>query len=372
MVDIKLHVRMALIVGLVLGACSNNGASKTEPLTDAGTTTGGEAQDVLNIPEDVKTEDVQDSQTLDSTAEETDISEDIDEPNQDILDGEEDVQDTSDLEDTIIDNLDTNTPEDTSTPLDTVDDTQTEPGDTGLEPLPDTGGPPPELNWLLSIDNGTKMLQKVDIDTGKATNLCKLSSTSSYPSLTFNRMNQLYASRGGAFLDVIDPCTCKVTAVGSYGGWKGVNGITSDAGIGLFGVASIGVTTTPSELITVNTGSGMAETVGKLGVNFNTHGATWSDGVGQLFAISGLDDSLYLINPDTGIAELITKLNMDFYTVGIELHPINNVIYACSDEAILLSVDPETGEVTEIGPMGQSGSCTNLAAPWAPVPCLVN
>ena len=54
---------------------------------------------------------------------------------------------------------------------------------------------------------------------------------------------------------------------------------------------------------------------------------------------------------------------------GIELHPANGVIYACSTAGHLLAVDPN-GQVTDIGDMGQGGSCTNLAAPWLEVPCL--
>jgi hypothetical protein len=57
-------------------------------------------------------------------------------------------------------------------------------------------------------------------------------------------------------------------------------------------------------------------------------------------------------------------------TVGIEMHPDNGVLYACSDPAHLLSIDLVTGEVTDIGDMGQNTACNNLAAPWAPVPCL--
>ena len=72
----------------------------------------------------------------------------------------------------------------------------------------------------------------------------------------------------------------------------------------------------------------------------------------------------------TGLATFQVTLSKNFGTVGIELLPANNVIYACSSEADLLSVDPNTGVVTTIGPMNQSGSCTNLAAPWQPVPCV--
>lgn len=230
--------------------------------------------------------------------------------------------------------------------------------------VPEVVEPPPPL-WLLSIDNGTHMLQKVDVLTGATTDLCKLTTTFSYPSLTFNRNNVLYASRSGTFLDTIDPCTCEVEPVGTYGGFGGVNGITSDQTVNLFGVAS-----NEDELISILGTKGIASTVGALGVNFGTGGAAWSDTLGALYAINGNDDSLYTVDTMTGVATLVTPLSKSFGTVGIELHPANDVIYACTSDAVLRSIDPVTGTVTEIGPMDQKSSCTNLAAPWKPIPCL--
>ncbi|MEZ4452286.1 MAG: hypothetical protein R3B09_22660 [Nannocystaceae bacterium] len=63
------------------------------------------------------------------------------------------------------------------------------------------------------------------------------------------------------------------------------------------------------------------------------------------------------------------KLSYNFGTVGIELHPGNEVIYACSSGPDLFKVDPKTGAVTSIGKMAQT-SCSNLAAPYAPVECI--
>jgi hypothetical protein len=219
----------------------------------------------------------------------------------------------------------------------------------------------------LSIDNGTDYLQRVDVATGATTNLCKLpfdASLFSYPSLTFSRTNILYASRSGNFLDAINPCTCEVLPIGSYGGHTGVNGITSDYGADLFGVANA-----QDETIAIDGDTGLAETVGALGFNFGATGATWSEAESLLYAIDATSDGLYTINPKTGVATFITALTMDFGTVGIEIHPANGVIYACSSDAQLLKVDLD-GTVTTIGDMNQSGSCTNLAAPWVNIPCI--
>jgi hypothetical protein len=235
------------------------------------------------------------------------------------------------------------------------------PPDTGVDTTP----PPPKPLWLLSIDNAAKMLQVVNVETGKASDLCPLNAMDAYPSLTFSRLNGLYASRGGYTLDRIDPCTCEIKAIGGFGGPTGVYGITADPGDSLFGVA-----TTQDTAINIEVSLGMATTLGPLGVNFTTSGATWSQDDKKIYAINGGDDNLYTIDLKTGVATMLTKLNYNFGSVGIEVHPANNKIYACSTSGDLLEVNPASGDVTVIGSMEQSGSCTNLAAPWLEVDCI--
>jgi hypothetical protein len=218
--------------------------------------------------------------------------------------------------------------------------------------------------WLLTIDNSTHTLKKVDVATAATTDVCQLATTQVYPSLTFSRFNGLYGSMGGSTLHKIDPCTCAITTVGSYGAYSGVYGITADKMDNLFGVA-----TTQDWLISVSTASGQGTGVGALGFDFTTSGGTWSDLDQTIFAINGGDDGLYAVDPTLGTATLLGALDYDFGTVGIELHPANGVIYACSTEAHLLAVDL-SGQVHDIGDMNQGGSCTNLAAPWLAIPCL--
>ena len=248
------------------------------------------------------------------------------------------------------------------------------PGKPGLPGFPNQQDAGPESDatepsgaglYLVSVDYYGTDLLKIDAETGDTTPICTLE-YSTYPSLTFSRENVLYASRGGSSLDIIDPCTCEITSVGSYEGYSGVNGITSDYGLNLFGVAN-----TQDEFIAISTSEGTAESIGPLGLNFGSTGATWSEEEQAVYAIDATTDALYTIAIDTGEATLVTALDMLFgITVGIEMHPGNGVIYACSDNANLLTVDPETGHVTDLGPMLHSGFCTNLAAPWQPVACL--
>lgn len=173
------------------------------------------------------------------------------------------------------------------------------------------------------------------------------------------------ASRKGAALDQIDPCTCAVTPIGIYGAATGVNGITSNHANGLFGI-SAGL----ESLISINPSTGAATAIGKLGVQFGANGATWSDAIQALYAINGSDDTLYVVDPKTGVASYQAKLSKNFTSVGVERHPGNGQIYACSDDANLLKVDPLTGNVSIIGNLGETGGCTNLAAPWGPLKCI--
>ncbi len=219
--------------------------------------------------------------------------------------------------------------------------------------------------WLLSIDNGAHKLLKVDIATGKTAAVCTLSAKYGYPSLTFRRNNVLVASRKGAALDQIDPCTCVVTAIGPYGGATGVNGITSDHAAGLFGISS-GLQT----LISIDPVTGAGTSIGALGAKFGTNGATWSDAIHALYAINGADNMLYVVDPATGVATPQAVLSQKFGSVGVERHPGNGQIYACSDDGMLRQVDPVTGNVTTIGPLGESAACSNLAAPWGPLKCV--
>ena len=268
---------------------------------------------------------------------------------------ESDVTDAAPIEDT----GDVVSAEDTSEVTGDVDDVAIDASE------PDAEQAPPAPLYLLSINNTTHTLEKIDVETGVGTDLCELNTGTGYPSLTFSRDNVLFASRGGTALDVIDPCTCQITPVASYGGYSGVNGITSDQGLNLFGVAS-----TQDEFITISTSLGVAQSVGPLGVDFGSAGATWSEEEQTVYAINASTDALYEVEPSTGFASLIAPLSMPFGTVGIEMHPSNGVLYACSSAATLLQIDTQTGEVTSIGQTGQEGPCTNLAAPWKVVPCL--
>lgn len=238
------------------------------------------------------------------------------------------------------------------------------------------GGSAPKSQYLVSIDHmaNPSVLLKIDVATGAGKTVCALPNdvdAINFPSSTFSRSGVLFASNyQDARLDKIDPCTCQVTPVGPTG-FGGIPGITVNYGPGLYGIE-----VTLDILLDINTMTGKGTKLGDLGVDFETGGATWSDtlnnGQGGLYAINGLTNSLYSLNAMTGAATLLAPISgVTFGSVGIEMHPANDVLYACTTDAILYKIDPMTGAATGIGTgMGHVSSCNNLAAPWMPVPCL--
>ena len=221
--------------------------------------------------------------------------------------------------------------------------------------------------WIVTVDDQTNpnRLVRIDVETGAGDEVCKLNNNDGYNTSTFNRDGFLFAHNfTHARIEIINPCTCEIQIVGNTGVGN-LPGITADQALGLYGIE-----VNQDNFVDVNTDNGVATIVGPLNVNFGTGGLTWSDVEQAPYAINGSVDILYKIDTQSGNAEAIADLSYDFGTVGIELHPANEMIYACSNADMLFSIDPDTGVVTPIGPIGLTGACDNLAAPWKPVACL--
>ncbi len=248
---------------------------------------------------------------------------------------------------------------------DTDPDTDT---DSGGESETETGG----LDighWLITIHDRTNptSVAKIDVITGESTHLCFLDVNHNYNTSTFARNGLLYAANATTKdLEIIDPCTCQRTVVGPTM-VNALPGITADQGDGLYGLE-----TSQDIFVDINEETGLATEIGPVGLNWGTGGLSWSDELQDTYAINGSDDKLYRIDHVTGQAIELVQTNHPFGSVGIEYHPYRKEIYACSNPGILLRVDPESGEVTEVGPMNlmTDPHCDNLAAPWTPVQCV--
>ncbi len=76
------------------------------------------------------------------------------------------------------------------------------------------------------------------------------------------------------------------------------------------------------------------------------------------------ESSLYLINPETGAATLIGPTGF-YFCRGLDFHPFTNVLYAgCQRESggdVLITIDIQTGQGTEVGPMNARGILQDLS-----------
>lgn len=240
------------------------------------------------------------------------------------------------------------------------DESTTGPGDDTT-----TGSATTGPDYLLSIDDQgvVARLLKVDTTTGEGSEQCLLTAGLNYNSLAFARDGVLFAhSVIDMAIDRVDPCTCDTVRIASE--LPGNLQLSADGGTGLYALDL-----TNDVFLEVNPATGALTTIGPLGVDFASSGVAWLDDVGKAVALDGLNDQLWTIDVDTGVAGDPVGLSEFFGSVGLDFHPGQGVLYACSSDAMLATLDPTTGVVSFIGEIGGAG-CDNLAAPWEPIDCL--
>jgi len=218
--------------------------------------------------------------------------------------------------------------------------------------------------FLLHVRSTDTTLVKIDTETGEERIVCFFAGAANYPSITFGIDGNLYGSRSGRYLDHIDPCTCETTYIGDIG-YDSVAGITAN---GVKSMSLYGISGASDVLLDIALEDATALEVGTgLGHDFGYLGSTWSSDIQELYSINADTDELYRVSVVTGLATSIAPLDVNFGSVGIEWHPGDGVLYACTDNH-LYAIDPATGMTTEIGSMGHG--CNNLAAQWTPNDCI--
>jgi hypothetical protein len=263
----------------------------------------------------------------------------------------------------------------TDTSGETTSETDTTTTDSGGDELP---------LWLLSVDEpggNVHALVRISLapgEEGVTTVICpdlalppSLPANSAFTSLTFNA-NVLYGSAqdnaNGDTLVIIDPCVCEVSEVGKYG-FTLVNGITSNAAQVMFGLSA-----QSDVIIDIDPQTATGSQVAALGVNWGSHGLSWSDEqLNVLYGINASTDRLHTFD-GTDASELGSiLLDADFSSVGLELHPGLATLYACGiagQGTDLFSIDVDTGTVTQVAATGLVAGCDNLGAPFGPVECI--
>ena len=238
--------------------------------------------------------------------------------------------------------------------------------------------------WILSIDETdptTDRLIQISIDPndlGTVTEICAditlpntLPDTSNITSLTFND-NIIYASAEddviGDTLLTINPCTCDATEVGKYG-YSRVNGITSNDAQIMFGIA-----VTEDVIIDIDPTDASSVLLQDLMLDWGSTGLTWSQPQDDvLYGINATTDRLHTFDGATAMEIGSIQMNGNFSSVGIELHPTFNRLFACGiagDQRSLYEVDVMSGDVSLLAVDVWEATCDNIAAPFGPVQCI--
>ncbi len=65
-----------------------------------------------------------------------------------------------------------------------------------------------------------------------------------------------------------------------------------------------------------------------------------------------------------GVAQIIGELGVDYCGVGAEFNPVTDELFTVRKSNILMKVNLDTGEATDIGTLGYGALTLNLASPW--------
>jgi len=213
-------------------------------------------------------------------------------------------------------------------------------------------------DWLLHVSSANDLMT-VNVADGSTVTLCKITGASGIVSLTFTRTNRLLASNGASLFE-LDPCTCKGSMLGVFSpGLGSIYGIAPDEGEQLLGISA-----QAGALVRIDGLTAKTTEIGPLGGSWGTHGATWSEAEGLVYAINGATNSLYRVDSKTGVATLVGALSAPFSTVGVEIHPATSRLYGCTAGGKFYEIDKATAKATAIGTIEGVSGCTNLGAPW--------
>lgn len=241
-------------------------------------------------------------------------------------------------------------------------------------PSPDTGsesstgdtsaGEPGE--WLLTVDRGSSPPRLVKVGlTGGPVEVCALPASVDYTSLAFTRDGTLYGHNAAqGRIDVLDPCNCSFQIVGPTSLGALALGLAAMGDEGL-----LALDPALDALVRVDVQTGLGTVIGPLGYLFEGSAIAWSDPLQLPYAVEGSNDYLYTIDPSTGAATPLHPLVPGVTDPGLAVHPNDDALYLC-DADTLYGLDPATGGLSMIGPLGLTGACRTLAAPQTAVACV--
>lgn len=225
-------------------------------------------------------------------------------------------------------------------------------------------GSVPGSNWLVRVDPATGFTAVSAVITGAPWNVTEIE---------FSPDNTtLYAATGGGSsrLLTLDPLTGDVlTSVAhASGALQGLEFDGSGVLLGTFFNSSL-----VARLMEVNTVTGALTERGSTGLGFPLGGLAFDPDFAFLYAISssgGLGPTpprLYSLDPSNGVATLQTVTELPGEASSLEVLPDGRIITAC-DNGALYEIDPESGHVTEIGPLVTVNKLSGLSMGVLPPP----
>ncbi|EDM77821.1 hypothetical protein PPSIR1_01302 [Plesiocystis pacifica SIR-1] len=349
---------LGLPLVLVLSGCGDSGGSPAEGNADT--------DDEVGSSEDTSTSGGDTESSSSGESSETATEESASEESS----SSEDEESSTESDTSTESSTDTGTETDTDTSTDT--DTDTDTGDTETDT---TGGMPIFGEWLLTSDTvgDAVRLLRIDLSEGQLGQMdviCDdVALPMEVPNLRFTSLafldNTLYAVRN-QFLMIVDPCVCEAELVGAFDG--SVAGIAVNANDVMYGVNA-----NANTLMEIDPSDASTTLVTSFPFDVGNHGLTWSNlDVNELYFIEAQSDTLRVLDgSDPSMEKSVVGLSLDFGSVGAEMHPGNEVLYACSSSADLYSIDIQTGTVEVVTTMmGFDPPCGAIGAPWGPVDCV--
>lgn len=160
----------------------------------------------------------------------------------------------------------------------------------------------------------------------------------------------------------IDVATGEVSIIGDDLLLRWTPGLAFDRGGDFFGL-NIGT----NQLVSIDPDTAAAEVIGDVDIDVKHAGLAIDFETDELFAVmgqrDGIPDKLLKLDKETGEASVIGPLGVNWDTVGVEFHPVTGELFTVREFNVLMSLDVDTGEATEIGEL--SGvSTNNMAALW--------
>ncbi|MCH7721544.1 MAG: hypothetical protein IH988_11265, partial [Planctomycetes bacterium] len=198
---------------------------------------------------------------------------------------------------------------------------------------------------LLGWEAGSDALLEIDLDTGEATILHSFDVEPTGLGLAVGPNGTLYAAFGGDVegLVIVDPVTGELSVVGPFG-FEAVSGLAFGPDGTLYGVDEVS-----DQLITIDALTGEGTAVGFTGVSNHQGLAFTPDGTLYLVGTPGLESILYTVDPDTGEATQVGRFGSNLrFSAAVE--SIGEVLYASAYDPfdapydVLVTLDPETGD----------------------------